>query len=223
MKRLRVEITPDPSVAPEPFRLLADSEALEEARLVEANLGGDEGPTLLFAVDGDYAGLDDALRDAPAVERAELTPVDERRAVLMLTLRLEELPFAATVFEAFRRSGLVFQMPVVYREGTVRATLLGEAGAIQSVIDGFPEAVTIDVREVGELSGPGPSSLLSDRQREAVEAGLELGYYDVPRGATHRAVAERLGCSPSTASEHLQKAEAKLVRAAMDGSDPPRT
>ncbi|NIW27841.1 MAG: hypothetical protein GWN07_11115, partial [Actinobacteria bacterium] len=69
-----------------PFRLLADSEAIEEARLVEANLGAEAGPTLLFAVDGDHAGLEDALRAADAVGRAELTPVDDRRAVLMLTL-----------------------------------------------------------------------------------------------------------------------------------------
>ena len=216
MKRLRVEVTPDPAVAPEPFRLLADSEAIEETRLVEANLGVEGGPTLLFAVDGDHDGLVEALRGEAAVARAELTAVDERRAALMLTLRAEEVPLAATVFEAFGRSGLVFQLPVVYREGTVRATLLGDAGAIQSVIDAFPETVTVEVREVGELAGPGPADALSDRQREAVEAGLELGYYDVPRGSTHRDVAERLGCSPSTASEHLQTAEATLVRAAME-------
>ncbi|NIW27840.1 MAG: helix-turn-helix domain-containing protein, partial [Actinobacteria bacterium] len=78
----------------------------------------------------------------------------------------------------------------------------------------FPEAVSVEVREIGAVSGPNPAARLSDRQREAVEAGLELGYYEVPRAATHRDVADRLGCSPSTASEHLQKAEAKLVRAA---------
>ena len=34
------------------------------------------------------------------------------------------------------------------------------------------------------------------------------------REATHADVAERLGCAPGTASEHLRKAEAKLVDAA---------
>lgn len=217
MQRLRVRATPDPAVAPRAFQLLADSAEIEETRLVEANLGGESGPTLLFSVDGVHDGLAAALRGEDAVRRAENTPIDDRRSVLLLTLRPEEIPMAAAVFEAFTRTGLVFELPVVYREGSVQATLLGESSALQSVIDAFPDAVTVDVEEVGEFAGTTPRDALSDRQREAVEAGLELGYYDVPRRATHRDVAERLGCAPSTASEHLQKAEAKLVRAAMAG------
>ena len=219
MKRLRVRITPGPDVAPEAFRLLADSAAVEEARLVEANLGADVGPTMLFSVDGEHAGLADALVAEPGVGRAEVTPVDEGRAVLLLTLRPREIPFAATVFEAFTRPGLVVELPVVYRDGSVHATLLGDSEAIQAVIDAFPDAATVDVREVGTVQDAEPASGLSDRQREAVVAGLELGYYDVPRGATHQDVAERLDVSASTASEHLQKAEAKIVEAAMDGRD----
>ncbi|MFB6270785.1 MAG: helix-turn-helix domain-containing protein, partial [Halobacterium sp.] len=53
-------------------------------------------------------------------------------------------------------------------------------------------------------------------QREAVEAALELGYYDDPRAATQADVADRLDCAASTAGDHLRKAEAKLVRAGMD-------
>ncbi len=56
------------------------------------------------------------------------------------------------------------------------------------------------------------------RQRAAVRAAVDLGYYDQPRRATHGDVAERLGCAASTASEYLRKAEAKLVRAAMVGA-----
>jgi predicted DNA binding protein len=216
VKRLSATVTPDPAVAPAAFRLLADSPALEECRLVEANLGGDVGPTMLLSVDGDHDGLADALRDEAGVHRAEVTPLDDRRAVLMLTIRPAEIPLAETVFEAFTRPGLVIELPVVYRDGSVHATFLGEPGALQAVVDAFPDAVTVDVREVGTVVDANPAARLSGRQREAVLAGLELGYYDVPRGATHEEVAGRLGVSPSTASEHLQKAEAKLVRAAMD-------
>lgn len=215
MKRLQVRVTPDPEIAPAAFRLLADSPGIEETRLVELNLGGDVGPTMLFTVDGEHTGLAEALLATAAVNRAEVTPVADRRAVLLVTLQPAEIPLAEAIFEAFTRTGLVFEMPVVYREGTVNATLLGESSALQSVLDAFPGGISVDVREVGEFGGATPASRLSDRQREAVLAGLELGYYDVPRGATHRDVAEQLGCSPSTASEHLQKAEAKLVRASM--------
>lgn len=220
MKRLRVQVTPDPTVAPEPFVLLADSAKIEETRLVELNLGGEVGPTMLFMVDGDHTGLGATLSETAAVHRAEVTCIDDRQAVLMVTLRPEENPLARALFEAFTRTGLVFEMPVVYREGTVRATLVGASDALQSVLDSFPDGVTVDVREIGKFGGPGGVSDLSDRQREAVLAGLKLGYYEVPRETTHRAVADRLGCAPSTASEHLQKAEAKIVRAAMEGEEP---
>ncbi|MEF8906631.1 MAG: helix-turn-helix domain-containing protein [Haloarculaceae archaeon] len=46
-----------------------------------------------------------------------------------------------------------------------------------------------------------------------------MGYYDQPRATTHEEVAPQLGCAPNTASEHLQKAEAKLVNAVV-GSVP---
>lgn len=219
MKRLRVQVTPDPDVAPRPFQLLADSPAIDETRLVELNLGGDIGPTMLFSIDGDHVGLDEALRAHGAVHRAEVTPVADGRSVLLLTLQPRRIPLADALFEAFTRTGLVVELPVVYRDGAVNATLLGEPAALQSMLDALPPAVAVDVREIGGFDGPGPASGLSDRQREAVLAGLELGYYDVPRGATHRDVAERLGCSPSTASEHLQKAEAKLVSSAMGRED----
>jgi predicted DNA binding protein len=57
--------------------------------------------------------------------------------------------------------------------------------------------------------------MLSDRQREALEVAVELGYYDTPREATHTDIAAELDCAPNTASDHLQKGEAKLVRAGL--------
>lgn len=216
MKRIRVVATPDPDVAPRAFRLLADSDASDETRLLEWNLGGEIGPTMLFSVDGADADIDRVLLEGDAVHRAELTPMDDGRAVLLLTLVPENVPMVGRLFEAFTRSGLVVETPVVYREGSVRATFVGESRALQSLLDSFPPEVAVDVQQVGTFGGSGTAAALSDRQRQAVEVGIELGYYDVPRGATHEDVADRLGCAPSTASEHLQKAEAKLVRAAIE-------
>jgi predicted DNA binding protein len=77
----------------------------------------------------------------------------------------------------------------------------------------------VQVERIGRFQGGAedPLASLSERQREALEAGLDLGYYDRPRTATHDDIADALGCAPPTASEHLQKAEAALVRAALDG------
>jgi predicted DNA binding protein len=92
--------------------------------------------------------------------------------------------------------------------------LVGPTDRLQAAVDATPEGVETSIERVGEydLGRPPVPGALPDRQREALEVALEAGYYDVPRGATREDVARRLGCAPSTASEHLRKAEARLVR-----------
>jgi len=74
-------------------------------------------------------------------------------------------------------------------------------------------SLDIQVEVIGSLNSrlDPPAARLSERQREAVAVAHELGYYDRPRGATHEDVADALGVAPPTASEHLQKAESKVV------------
>ncbi|PSP27438.1 hypothetical protein BRC65_05590 [Halobacteriales archaeon QH_2_65_14] len=81
-------------------------------------------------------------------------------------------------------------------------------------MDHFPSSVDVEVHAItGTIPQPETAAeQLSERQREALRVALAVGYYDSPRRATHEDVADRLDCAPSTASEHLQKAEATLVR-----------
>ncbi|WP_135301949.1 helix-turn-helix domain-containing protein [Haloarcula amylovorans] len=53
----------------------------------------------------------------------------------------------------------------------------------------------------------GPSAEI----QAAIDTAFELGYYEIPREASHEAVAEAIGCAPSTVAEHLRKAESKLL------------
>ncbi|WP_135819613.1 helix-turn-helix domain-containing protein [Halostella litorea] len=59
---------------------------------------------------------------------------------------------------------------------------------------------------------------LTDRQREVLCAAYEAGYYDWPRDCTGEEVAESLGISSATFSEHIHAAERKLLAAVFDGS-----
>ncbi|WP_458189059.1 helix-turn-helix domain-containing protein [Haladaptatus sp. NG-WS-4] len=52
---------------------------------------------------------------------------------------------------------------------------------------------------------------LTDRQREVIETAYELGYFRHPKGANAGDVAEALGISRSTFSEHLAAAQTKLL------------
>lgn len=219
MKYVRITGTPDPSIAPRLFRVLADSPVVDEARLVEWNLSSPERATLLFAVDADAEELRAEVADADAAATADVTAIDDRRCYLLLTLRPSVTPILREALQSVTRPGLVVVKPVVYRDGQVDARFVGDADTLQAALDSFPAAVDVTVHAIGQFHATRavPRGTLSDRQQEAVEVALELGYYDHPRRATHEDVGERLGCSASTASEHLQKAESKLIERAMAG------
>ena len=63
--------------------------------------------------------------------------------------------------------------------------------------------------EAGEYS-TGPSNLTTAQFNALVEA-YEMGYFEVPREASARDVADSLGISPSSFSERLRRAESSLL------------
>lgn len=52
---------------------------------------------------------------------------------------------------------------------------------------------------------------LTDRQQEVLETAFEMGYFDYPKGANAGDVAEAIGISTSTFSEHLSAAQRKVL------------
>ncbi|WP_435063442.1 bacterio-opsin activator domain-containing protein [Halobaculum sp. EA56] len=57
---------------------------------------------------------------------------------------------------------------------------------------------------------------LTDRQREVLRTAFEAGYYDWPRACTGERVADELGISSATFSEHIHAAERKLITLLFD-------
>ena len=58
-------------------------------------------------------------------------------------------------------------------------------------------------------------TLLTDRQRECLQAALRLGYFEVPRECTLAELADRLGVDKSTASETIRRGQTRLVKSAL--------
>jgi predicted DNA binding protein len=209
-----------PSAAPRFFRLVADSTHVEEARLLEWNPSTEDALTALYVIDGDADAFRGELDDASVIVEFELTRVDDGRFYLLVVGRPSAAPLFQQVIDAVTRKGLIVATPVVYREGTVRFRIVGPTDVLQSMVEAVPPGFEVEIHEIGTFpdAATAPTTALSERQRAAVTTALELGYYETPREATHADVAERLGCAPNTATEHLQKAEAKLVRNAMSTS-----
>jgi predicted DNA binding protein len=109
------------------------------------------------------------------------------------------------------RSGSIIVVLTVPKRETLQAIIsdLRTVGASVSVewlvTDDDPDTTTeIDV------------STITDKQQEAMELAMELGYYETPRTASLSDIADELGVSESAASQRLNAAETKLVTAFLE-------
>ncbi|MFA9518351.1 helix-turn-helix domain-containing protein [Halopenitus sp. H-Gu1] len=62
--------------------------------------------------------------------------------------------------------------------------------------------------------------ILTERQSEVVEAAIDRGYYDSPRGCTQGELADELEMAKSTCCEILHRAEERIVKQFESGDQP---
>lgn len=169
--------------------------------------------TVLLYLDGALDRFGGVLDDTDLVLESDVTPIGESRGYAYV--HSEPHPTEWRLFEIATSEGLLPVFPVQYHDdGTLSIQIVGPADSLQAAVEAMPDGVETSIERVGEYDlgrAPIPPSLPS-RQREALEVAFDAGYYEVPREATRTDVAEGLGCAPSTASEHLRKAEHRIVR-----------
>lgn len=217
MKHIRITARPDLDRSPPFVAYLLESPAVTEAKAIDWNRADATTTSHLYGIDGDVNQFADAARETPGVASVTLAASEDPRSYAMLDVRDDAVPMFGVVEEALARAGIVIRRPLVYRNKRIHGHVVGDATALQAVLDTAPDTMNIQIDEIGRFPSAraNPASKLSDRQWEALEAARELGYYNQPREATHDDIAERLDCAPNTAGQHLQKAEAKLVEAVM--------
>lgn len=234
MKRARLHLPPG-GVHPV-YRLLTDSPHVERSEGIHWNVTEDGTLTMIHRLVGDLETVTARLEGIERVLEYEVLATvetsdgsrsnasrqrsdgnDESAGTAFVFVRDEGTDDSRTLFRSFDREGVVVVPPIEYDGDGASFTLVGEDRAIQRSLEAIPDRFDVAVERVGDPARAiGSTDDLSDRQREAARVGVELGYFDVPRRASHEAVASELGCSPSTAAEHLQKAQSKLVRAAFE-------
>ena len=98
-------------------------------------------------------------------------------------------------------------------DGGVRVTIVGDDRTIQRTVEGIPDDLTLSLEGIGDYHPDSDQlySVLTERQREILETAVEMGYYEVPRGATHEDIARAIGLSAGTVGEHLRKVEGKVL------------
>jgi hypothetical protein len=194
------------------YGILTNAPFVERATAIQWNFTGDA-LGILHYVEGDIEAFDDATEDVDPVIDYELEPAGEDAFYAYVLDEMTEVSRA--MFDPITYRGLVVLPPIRYKEdGTVSFSVFGPTDEIQTAVEVMPPPVEVTIDEVGGLAAIPPAAdvRLSDRQREAIETALELGYYEIPREADHEAVADAIGCAPSTAAEHLRKGESKLLQ-----------
>ena len=178
----------------------------------------DDGMTLLFYVEGPLAPYLEALEERVPDATHSVTEAEGDGFYLYVHADLDGLDRGLA--DAIDRPGVLLVPPLEYRmDGTLVASLVGPAEELSATVDEIPDALdpeVLQVRPYGERSFR-TAGALTDRQREIVLAALEAGYYEEPREASVEEVADATGCAPSTAAEHLRKAEAAVMERAASG------
>jgi hypothetical protein len=198
------------------YDLLANGACVERSAELQWNWTGDTLGVLHYTV-GEMSAFAAALDDIDHIIDYELEPAGSD--AFYAYLYDEMTPASRKLYEPATYGGIVVVPPIQYREnGDVVASVFGPPERIQAGVEEVPPPVEVSIDSIGGLTGlaQASESYLSDRQQEALSVGLELGYYEMPREASQEDVAEELGCAPSTAAEHLQKAETKVVRSALE-------
>ncbi|GAA0533726.1 helix-turn-helix domain-containing protein [Halorubrum ejinorense] len=220
MRYLRLELRYPPDLMHPMHRLVDESDAVERDVLLQGTVLDETADTFLFYVEGDINVYTDALRAVDRIREFEVTRIDDDGYYVFLTQRRDAVDEA--MFDPFQRTGIVVVPPVDFRpSGTVRLTLIGERGPLGDALAELPDRIGSDVLRIGEydwrqdLFDPG----LTDRQFDALAAAVESGYYEFPRSGTVEEVAERIDAAPSTASEHLRKAESAMMSAFIELRD----
>jgi predicted DNA binding protein len=216
MRYLRSVLSPTDGTFHPVEEMIADNPDLRRGQVHHINLLSDDTVAALYEIEGEGGVLHDALKESDEVLSYDVIDVSEDTHHVYVHVRQGEPVVDLLSIVDDRR--LMVDTPMEFVEDGVRATVIGEQSTLREALDDIPEGVDVDVRRVGEYSPQDDRVLanLTDRQREVLRVAARLGYYDVPRSATHDEVADSLGCAPSTASEHLRKIESKIVDVLLD-------
>jgi predicted DNA binding protein len=159
------------------------------------------------------AAVGDRIADHPdvhAYERLEVT--DER-----LLARYETTDTG--LYEFARRAGVPPEFPIVVRNGRYEFDVTGtraEFDELRETLEASPLAYELLSIVRTDENG----DLLTDRQREFLDAALREGYFEVPRECTLGELAATLDADKSTLSRTLRRGQGRVLRWYLTGPRP---
>lgn len=206
-------ITPEQGYFDEGERFLWDAGVyLESIRSME--FVADGSVVLVYEVDGSLEALRRCL-EAASGKIVDYT-ISEESDPLVAQLRFHPDEPLETLLDVHQSYGVTVEFPITYTEwdpATVEIVETGPREELRARIERTRSIADIHINHVHrhDPNSEQPFRELTERQQEVLRAAAELGYYRIPREATHEEIADELGCSKSVVGQHLRRVESALV------------
>lgn len=166
-----------------------------------------------WAHGGDQDAFEAALDEDPSVVRARVLTKGPGRRLYSATMSGDPEEFALRTFvewdvrvldtvHTVERSVVTVRCPSREAFATVR----------EAIVERYDHFHTRRLYREGPSDDGDDDFGVTDPQREALLAALEVGYYEVPRDTTLATVAESLGVSDQAVSSRLRRGIATLLR-----------
>lgn len=153
-----------------------------------------------------------AMRDQPSIHEFELLESVSDRALCKYETTDTGL------YEFITALSLPIEFPVTVRNGWFEFDLTGtreELDRLQTTLDDSP--LTYDLLSLVGTSET--ESLLTDRQREVLDAAVRLGYFEVPHECTLAELAAEVGIDKASTSTLLRRGQARIVKWFLTGPE----
>lgn len=193
--------------------MLASEPNLTRELLHNISLLDDGTAITLFQLSGDPERAHELAEESEAVLDYQLSEGDDHVTVYAHFVPNDTV---TDLLSLFREYELILDMPLEYTtDGALRAHIVGEEAVIREVIPKVPDGIGLNLEQISDYVPEEERlfSMLTERQQETLQAALKVGYYQVPRQATHQDIADYLDRSDGTVGEHLRKIEAKIMAA----------
>jgi len=193
-------------------RMFGANSEFRREQIYHLNVLADETVILLGRLRGDLDEARRLLGDHADVLGYSISSEEPENGLVYVHARPP--PAMKQFLQLPRTHEVFFNFPIgSTSDGQLSVEIVGETNEVlRAALADVPPELDVTIERIGPYPDAGGPllALLTDRQREVLDIALSLGYYDVPRQATHGDIAERLDCSVATAGEHLQKIESRV-------------
>lgn len=148
--------------------------------------------------------IEPLLRELPEVQAHSILSRSHDRAEVITWAE------QSSITESITRANCVFVGRIVVRDGVENWHIMAPTREeLQQAIGALEQYA--DIAYIRSGDSPVDENILTERQSAVLSAAFEAGYFDMPQRASIKDIAERMHMSASTASEHLRKAERKVL------------